>query len=364
MTIKELVSFLNKTIPPRLQEEYDNAGLIVGSSDQEITGVLVAVDVTEKVIDEAVEKNVNFILAHHPLIFSGLKSLTGEDHIERTIIKAIKNDIAVFSAHTNLDNLYNGVNFKIAEKIGLDEVEILRPRKNALVKLAFFVPHDQADKVREAVFEAGAGEIGDYDSCSYNLQGEGTFRAGEGADPYVGEKGELHFEAETRVEAIFPAYLTNEVVSKMIEAHPYEEVAYDLYPLLNEDKESGPGVVGNLKQPLSVDDFLKMLKDTFSTEGIRYTNFKEHNVKKVAICGGSGSFLLKDAIRKNADAFITADFKYHQFFDADGKILITDIGHYESEEVTKEIFYEILRENFHNFAVHLSKVNTNPINYY
>jgi dinuclear metal center YbgI/SA1388 family protein len=364
MIIKELVDFLNKSIPKPLQEEYDNSGLLVGNPEDDLKGVLLSVDVTEVVVDEAIEKDANFILAHHPLIFGKLKSLTGKNYVERTVIKAIQNNIAVFAAHTNLDNLYNGVNFKLAENLGLSNVQILRPRQEALVKLAFFVPHEQANRVREAVFEAGAGQIGDYDSCSYNLQGEGTFRAGEEADPYVGKKGELHFEAETRVETIFPAYKTNAVVKAMIAAHPYEEVAYDLYPLLNEDKESGSGAIGTFKDSMTEADFLALLKDKLNPECIKHTHFRNKEIKKIAVCGGSGSFLLADAIKQNADAFVTADLKYHQFFDDEGKILIADVGHYESEVVTKEIFYELLSENFHNFAIHLSEVNTNPINYY
>jgi dinuclear metal center YbgI/SA1388 family protein len=364
MIINELVDFLNDAIPPALQEEYDNAGLLTGNPTDELKGVLVTVDVTETVIDEALNKGANFILAHHPLIFKGLKSLTGKDHVERTVIKAIQNKVAIFSAHTNLDNRYNGVNFKIAEKLGLKNVHILQPRKNALVKLAFFVPHEQANRVREAVFEAGAGQIGDYDSCSYNLEGKGSFRPGDEADPYVGTKGELHFEEETRVETIFPSYKTNAVLKAMIEAHPYEEVAYDLYPLMNEDKESGSGALGVLQSPLNEKDFLKLVKDTFNADGIRHTQLLDKEISKVAVCGGSGSFLLNEAIRSGADAFLTADIKYHQFFDADEKILLADIGHYESEQVTKEIFYELLTEKFHNFATHLSEINTNPINYY
>lgn len=364
MIIKELVDFLNESIPPALQDDYDNAGLLTGNLSDELRGVLVSVDVTEAVIDEALSKNANFILSHHPLIFKGLKSLTGKDHVERSVIKAIQNNVAIFSAHTNLDNRYNGVNFKIAEKLGLKNVRILQPRKNALVKLAFFVPHEQANRVREAVFEAGAGQIGDYDSCSYNLEGKGSFRPGDEANPYVGEKGELHFEEETRVETIFPSYKTNAVVKAMIEAHPYEEVAYDLYPLMNEDKESGSGTIGTLKNPMNEKDFLKLLKEVFSTECIRHTQLLNKEIREVAICGGSGSFLLNDAIKSGANAFITADVKYHEFFNADEKLVLADIGHYESEKVTKEIFYELLTEKFHNFATHLSEINTNPINYY
>ena len=364
MQIKELVNYLNTAIPTGLQEEYDNSGLLVGSTNNELSGVLVTVDVTEKVIDEALEKGTNFILAHHPLIFSGLKSLTGKDHVERSVIKAIKNDVAIYAAHTNLDNLKNGFNFMMADRLGLKNQQILRPRKNDLVKLVFFVPHDHADQVREAVFEAGAGVIGDYDQCSYNLQGQGTFRPGEGSDPHTGKKGEMHFEEETRVATFFPSFKTAQVIEAMNEAHPYEEVVYDLYALKNEDKDNGAGVIGTLEKEMQEKDFLDLVKKQLKTECIRHTKFLNSFVSRVAIAGGSGSFLLNDAIARKADVFVSADFKYHNFFEADEKILIADIGHFESEQMSKEFFYELLTKKFHNFATHLSEVSTNPVNYY
>lgn len=363
MIIQELVDFLNKSFPPAFQEDYDNSGLLTGNPEEEISGVLLTVDVTEEIIEEAVNKKANFILAHHPLIFKGLKSLTGKNHIERTVIKAIQHDIAIFAAHTNLDNAPNGVNFKLAGKIGLENTSILRPVSDELVKLVFFVPIEQANTVREAVFAAGAGKIGEYDSCSYNLDGQGSFRPGKGTDPFVGEKGKLHFEPETRVETIMPKYLTAQVVNAMIEAHPYEEVAYDLYPLLNEYEQAGSGVIGTLKNSVREEEFLSLLKEKFNTQCIKYTSIGKP-IQTVALCGGSGSFLLSKAINSGADAFVTADLKYHQFFESEDKILLADIGHFESEEVTKEIFYELLTEKFHNFAIHLSDINTNPINYY
>ena len=364
MIVQELVDFLNSRIPPAIQEEYDNSGLLTGNREDEIKGVLISVDVTEQVIDEAVSKGANFILSHHPLIFSGLKSLTGKDHIERAVIKAIRNNIALYAAHTSLDNLKNGINFKMAEKLGLKNLSILRPRKEQLLKLVFFVPHDHADAVREAVFNAGAGIVGDYEGCSYNLKGKGSFRPGEGTDPYVGEIGQMHFEEETRVETWLPRYKTSQVLKAMNEAHPYEEVAYDLYPLANKDKETGSGVIGELDEEIPEKEFLDRLKDVFNVPVVKHTKLLYSFVCRIALCGGSGSFLLEDAMARQADAFVSADFKYHRFFDADGKILVADIGHYESEAVSKDFFYELVAENFHNFAVHLSEINTNPINYY
>jgi dinuclear metal center YbgI/SA1388 family protein len=364
MKTKELVNYLNTAIPKGLQEEYDNSGLLVGSTNNELSGVLVTVDVTEEVIDEALQKGANFILAHHPLIFSGLKSLTGKDHVERSVIKAIKNDVAIYAAHTNLDNLKNGFNFMMADRLGLKNQQILRPRQNDLVKLVFFVPHDYADQVRKAIFEAGAGVIGDYDQCSYNLQGQGTFRPGEGSDPHSGKKGEMHFEAETRVATFFPSYKTAEVIEAMNEAHPYEEVVYDLYALKNEDKDNGAGVIGTLEKEIPPKDFLDLVKKNLKTNCIRHTKLFNSFVYRIAIAGGSGTFLLNDAIAQKADVFVSADFKYHNFFEADEKIVIADIGHFESEQMSKEFFYELLTKKFHNFATHLSEVITNPVNYY
>ncbi|MEF8984617.1 MAG: Nif3-like dinuclear metal center hexameric protein [Bacteroidales bacterium] len=364
MQIKELVEYLNTAIPLGLQEDYDNSGLLLGNTDNELSGVLVSVDVTEAVIEEARQKGANFILAHHPLIFSGLKSLTGKSHVERSVIRAIKNDLAIYAAHTNLDNLKNGFNFMMADRLGLKNQQILRPRQNDLVKLVFFVPHDHADQVRRAVFEAGAGVIGDYDQCSYNLHGQGTFRPGEGSDPYSGKKGEMHFEEETRVATFFPSRKTAQVIEAMNKAHPYEEVVYDLYPLKNEDKDNGAGVIGTLNEEMPEKQFLDWIKTQLNTECIRHTKLLESFVSRVAIAGGSGNFLLNDALSQKADVFISADFKYHDFFKADGKILIADIGHFESEQMSKEFFYDLLTKNFHNFATHLSEVNTNPINYY
>jgi len=364
MQIKELVNFLERYFPTALQEDYDNSGFQLGDGEEELKGVLACVDVTEDVIDEALKKDANFILSHHPVIFSGLKSLTGKNYVERIVIKALQNNIAIYSAHTNLDNSGKGVNIKLAEKLELKDLQILRPMEDQLVKLVFFVPHENANKVRDAVFEAGAGQIGDYDSCSYNLKGQGTFRAGEGTNPYVGEKGKLHFEDETRVETVFPKHKTNQVLKALFNSHPYEEVAYDLYPINNSYTEEGAGVLGSFSKGMNESDFLNFLKNSLETDCIRHTKFLQKNVKKIAIGGGSSGFLLDDAKKAGADAFISADFKYHHFFDADNAILIADIGHYESEKVTKEIFYEVLTENFHNFAVHFSKINTNPINYY
>jgi dinuclear metal center YbgI/SA1388 family protein len=364
MKIREFKKYLNTLFPLALQEEYDNSGLQIGDPEEEIKGILITVDVTEEIIDEAIDRKANFILSHHPLFFTDIKKLSTGTYVERVARKAIKNNIAVYSAHTNLDKHKEGINMKLAQKLGLENIQVLDPVRNQLIKLAFFVPHEHANEVRKAVFDAGAGQIGDYDQCSYNLQGEGTFRPGEGTDPFVGNKGEMHFEKETRVETIFPSYLTQLVMEALFKAHPYEEVAYDLYPLLNTNNESGLGAVGEFENPVSETDFLTKLKETFKIPCIKHTEMLNKPIQKVALCGGSGSSLLEKAKSAGADVFVSADFKYHRYFDAENSIMIVDIGHYESENIAKKIFYELLTKNFPNFAIHLSEVNTNPINYY
>ena len=363
MKLKEIVSYIESIAPLAYQEDYDNAGLIVGNPDMELSGALLTVDVTEEIIDEAIKKNLNLILTHHPIAFSGLKKITGKNFTERIVIKAIKNDIAIYAAHTNLDSIWGGVSSKIAEKLKLRNQKILAPVSDHLMKLVYFVPTKQADETREAVFEAGAGHIGNYDMCSYNTEGKGSFRAGEETNPFVGNKGKVHFEQEVRVETIFPKHLKNKIISALIKSHPYEEVAYDLYPLENDFKRVGFGIVGNLTQEIDELEFLKRLKEIFSAKCIRYTKLLNKPINRIAVCGGSGSFLLKDAIRENADVFVSGDFKYHQFFDADGQILIADVGHFETEQITKELFYELLMKKFPKFALHLTEINSNPINY-
>lgn len=362
MKLKEITDHLESIAPLAYQESYDNAGLICGSHDMEISAALICLDSTEAVLDEAIAAGCNLVIAHHPIVFSGLKKFNGKNYVERVIIKAIQNNIAIYAAHTNLDNVSDGVNAKIAEKLGLKNCRILVPQKDKLKRLITFCPQEKADEVRNAMFKAGAGQIGNYDECSFNSMGTGTFRAGENADPYVGRPGERHEEKEVKIETILPAHLESRVISAMIKAHPYEEVAYDLIPLSNVHKEVGSGMIGEIGETEEM-DFLKGLKSAMKAESVRFTALKGKKVRKVAVCGGSGSFLLPAAIRAGADVFVTADFKYHQFFDAEDQIVIADIGHYESEQYTRELFYEILKKKFRTFALHLSKINTNPINY-
>lgn len=362
--IKDITNYLETIAPLALQESYDNSGLIVGNKNTEVTQALVSLDCTEDIIQEAIDRSCNIVIAHHPIVFSGLKKLNGNNYIERTVIKAIQNNIAIYAIHTNLDNvLQNGVNEKIAQKLGLENIKILSPKSDTLFKVVTFCPLKEAEKVRNAIFNAGAGVIGNYDECSFNINGEGTFKANKDAIPYVGEHDKRHTEDEVRIETIFPAHLQSTVVNALIEAHPYEEVAYDIYPIKNKHPKIGAGIIGDLKESLPAEKFLNHLKTNLKTNGIRYTPINKE-IKKVAVCGGSGSFLLNDAKRQNADAFVTGDFKYHQFFDAENQLMIADVGHYESEQFTIELLGEILTKKFVNFAVLLTKLNTNPIKYY
>ena len=363
MKIKEIVSALERFAPLPLQDGFDNAGLQIGLTDAEATGALLCLDVTEAVLDEAIALGFNLVIAHHPLIFKGYKSITGRDYVERCILKAIKNDLVIYAAHTNLDNAPGGVNFKIAEKIGLKNVRVLEAKENALVKLVTFVPSAQAEEVRKALFSAGCGCIGNYDSCSYNQEGEGTFRAQEGTHPFCGKTGELHTEKEVRIETVLPAYRKAGAVKALIAAHPYEEPAFDIYPLQNTWSQAGAGVIGELEAPETESEFLKRIKKIFEVECLRHNKLTGREIQTVALCGGAGAFLMPLAIRNRADVFITGEIKYHDYFGHESDILLAEIGHYESEQYTKDIFYTIIRDLFPNFAVQLTKVNTNPIKY-
>lgn len=363
MKLRELISFIEKQAPPSLQEDYDNAGLICGSPEQEISGVLVSLDCIEITIEEAVAKQCNVVVCHHPIIFRGLKRITGRNYIERTIILAIKHDIAIYAAHTNLDHVQQGVNAEIMRRIGVTNPGILAPKNGLLRKLAVYVPHNQSDTVRNAMFNAGAGHVGNYADCSFNLKGEGTFKAEPGANPALGEIGKRHTEPETKIEMIYPVWQEKEILNAMKAAHPYEEVAYDILLLGNELQTVGAGMVGDLEEPLPELEFLNVLKQKMKTGMIRYTALRNKKIARVAVCGGSGSFLLKDAIASGADVFITGDFKYHEFFDAENRIVIADIGHYESEQFTIELLGNWIKKNFNTFAIRFTEKSTNPINY-
>ncbi|MDR0371035.1 MAG: Nif3-like dinuclear metal center hexameric protein [Prevotellaceae bacterium] len=362
-TVQTICEHIEKFAPLALQESYDNAGLLVGDARMEVSNVLVCIDVTEKIIDEAIENDCNLIVSHHPLIFGGIKRLTGQNDVQRCIIKAIRYNIAVYASHTNLDNVSEGVNGRIADKIGLKNRRILSPVQKSLLKLTTYLPDAHLESVRNALFEAGAGTIGNYDACSFSAKGIGTFRANENAHPFVGSINKLHEEAERKLEVILPKYLKKTVLNTLLDKHPYEEPAYDFIPLENEWMQAGSGIVGELENEEDEIVFLKKIKATFKAGAIRHSALSGKKIKKVALCGGAGSHFLSDAIAQKADIFISGDFKYHEFFAAENKILIADIGHYESEQYTKELLGEIITKKIPTFAVRISEINTNPIIY-
>jgi dinuclear metal center YbgI/SA1388 family protein len=364
MKLSQLTNYLESLAPLAYQEDYDNAGLIVGRPDQEISQALISLDCTEAVVDEAISTNCQVIISHHPIVFRGLKKFNGKTYVERVVEKAIRNNIAIYAIHTNLDNIMTGVNARICDLLGLTNCRILAPKANQLKKLVTYVPHSHADEVRNALFAAGAGNIGNYSEVSFNADGTGTFKANENANPHVGDIGVRHHESEVRMETIYPAILESKIVMALVLAHPYEEVAYDLYTLGNNNQQVGSGMIGELEFAANEDAFLYFLKEKMGAPVIRHTALSGKQIKKVAVCGGAGGFLLKQAIAAGADIFITADYKYHEFFDADGKIIIADIGHFESEQFTQQLLYEIIQNKFTTFAVRLTGINTNPVKYF
>lgn len=364
MKISEVINKLELWAPPSLQENYDNAGLICGNSQQNITGALTCLDSIEETIDEAVRLNCNLVVAHHPIVFKGLKKITGKSYVERTIIKAIKNDICIYAMHTNLDSITTGVNYKIGNLLGISKPTILDPQKGTLEKLVTYCPVKNSENLRNKLFEGGAGKIGNYDSCSFNTEGLGTFRGLENSNAFVGEKLKMHQEKEYKIEVIYDKHLRENLINILNKFHPYEEVAYEIYNVENENNYIGAGMIGDLDQEMELHNFFDLLKKIFHLKVIKYSGKTNKKVKRIAWCGGSGSFLLQNSIKKKADIFITGDFKYHEFFDHENKVIIADIGHYESEQFTIDLIADFLKENFNKFAVHLSVVNSNPVNYY
>ncbi|MCY7421590.1 MAG: Nif3-like dinuclear metal center hexameric protein [Chitinophagaceae bacterium] len=364
MKIEEVIRQLEQLAPPSYQESYDNAGLLTGNPGWECTGILCTLDSTEPVILEAIARGCNLVVAHHPIVFSGIKKLTGRTYVEQTVITAIKNEIAIYAIHTNLDNVIKGVNSRIADQLGLIKRRTLVEKSNNLLKLVVFAPVANAETIKSALFNAGGGVISNYSECSFTTIGTGTFKAGDETNPYVGEKGRRHEERESKIEIIFPAYLQHQLVKAMIAVHPYEEVAYDIYPLQNSLIDVGIGLMGELPKPMEETDLLNLLKAKFNLQVIRHTPLTGKMVTKIAVCGGAGSFLTKHAIAARADVYITGDVKYHEFFDAEDKLLLADIGHWESEQFTIDLLIDFLVANFPTFAVQKSKVITNPVNYF
>jgi dinuclear metal center YbgI/SA1388 family protein len=364
MKINEIILYLESLAHPSLQEHYDNAGLITGDAIWKCSGIICSLDATEEVVKEAVEKKCNLIVAHHPIIFGGLKKINGKNYVEKTIIAAIKNDIAIYAIHTNLDNVIGGVNGKIASMLGLENISILSPKEATLKKIFTFVPVDKAEQVRNGIFIAGGGHIGNYSECSFNAEGNGSFKAGEGTNPFVGDIGKQHQEKEIKIEVIFPSFLENKIVSALKMAHPYEEPAFDLVSLSNSDPFVGSGVIGEWPEAIDERQFLAKLKEVFGVPVIRHTALWNKPIKRIALCGGAGSFLISKALAAGADAYISSDIKYHEFFDANKRLLIADIGHYESEQFTIDLLKEVLGQKFPTFAVLKTEVKTNPVHYF
>jgi dinuclear metal center YbgI/SA1388 family protein len=364
MKIADIISFLESLAHPSLQEHYDNTGLVIGDQNRDCTGIICSLDATEEVVDEAIGKKINLIVSHHPIIFSGLKKINGKNYVEKTVIKAIRNDIAIYAIHTNLDNVISGVNGRIAQKLGLKNLSVLSAKENTLKKLFTFAPVEKAEQVRNAIFRAGGGYIGNYSECSFNAEGTGTFKGAAGSNPYVGEPGKQHRENEIKIEVIFPAWLQNQIITAMKAAHPYEEVAYDVVTLANNHAGTGSGLIAELPEPVDETSFLNRLKECFGLSVIRHTVLTGKPLKTIAVCGGAGSFLISAALAAGGDMYITADIKYHEFFDANGRMVIADIGHYESEQFTIDLLAEQLAEKFPTFAVLKTGVKTNPVRYF
>ncbi len=364
MKIIEIVRFLETKAPSAYQENYDNAGLITGDPEMEFLRALLCLDMTPAVIDEAIEQHCNLIISHHPFIFHPVKKLIHGTPEAAILNSAIRNDIAIYAIHTNLDNIHDGLNSFLFKKLGINEYRILSPKRGLIEKLVTFCPDAHAVSVRNALFAAGAGNIGNYDGCSFNSEGTGSFRASQAANPFVGEKNVLHFEKEVRIEVVLPTYLEKSIVGALLSAHPYEEVAYDLFPLSNAMQQVGAGLIGQLPSPMPETDFFHLLRSSFSLPVIKHSPFRSKPVSRIALCTGSGSFLISEALQAAADVFITADLKYHDFFVPSDRLVLADIGHYESEHWVKEWLYAVLIEKFPNFAFLISGINTNPVQYF
>ncbi len=364
MIIQDVIKHLENFAPLAYAEDFDNVGLLLGDKNTELTGILVTLDTLEAVVDEAIIKKCNLIVSFHPIIFKGLKTLTGKSYVERVVMKAIKHDIAIYSIHTALDNALKGVNDMICNQLELTNKRILIPQSNTIKKLTTYVPTQEAEQLRTALFNAGAGAIGNYSNCSFNTEGYGTFNGNENTNPTKGQKGELHTEKETKVSVTFAKHLESKIIRALFNNHSYEEVAYEIVTLENTNQNIGMGMIGEFKSPMSEKELLEFVKVKMKTGVIRHSAFQNKVIKKVAVLGGSGSFAIGAAKSAGAHAFITSDLKYHDFFTAENKILLADIGHYESEQYTKNGLVTYLTKKISNFAIILSEINTNPVKYF
>jgi len=363
MKIQEIINFLEEIAPTEYAEDFDNVGLLVGNPNNILQGTIITLDALETVIDEAIEKKCNLIVSFHPIIFHGLKKLTGKNYVERAVIKAIQHDIAIYAIHTALDNSFWGVNARICDRLGLINRNILLPKPHTIQQLVTYIPEKEAENLRKKLFEAGAGNIGNYSQCSFNTNGIGTFMGNEQSSPTIGEKNKFHSEKETRISVIFPKHLQKNILKALFTHHPYEEVAYEIHTLENNHQHIGLGMIGELPSAMPEEDFLYFVKERMQTSCIRYSPLLGRKIKKVAVLGGSGASAIEACIRKHCEAYITSDIKYHEFFKSENQILIADIGHYESEQFTKMLLWEQLTKKFPIFAFYLANTNTNPINY-
>jgi dinuclear metal center YbgI/SA1388 family protein len=365
MKISDIIYALEEAFPPNYQESYDNSGLIIGDKNAETQSAILCLDVTSKVIDEAIEKGSKLVISHHPIIFQKIKRINLSSEQEKIIVKCIKNDIAVYAIHTNLDSSINGINQIIAKKIGLKNFKILQAIQNDLLKLVVYTPETHAGEVRNALFETGAGHIGNYDSCSFNTAGTGTFRGNDNTNPFVGNKNELHFEDEIRIETILPKHKLRKALTEVEKVHPYEEVAYDIYPLLNENPKVGMGIIGNLDNEILLGQLFDLMKESLKLNIIKHNALDlNKKIKRIAICSGSGAFVSDAAARQKADILITADLKYHDFLDFQKTLILADIGHFESEIWVQNLLLEFISKKFPKFAVLKSENSKNPVQYY
>jgi len=363
MIIKEVTDLLEAWVPLDYAEDFDNVGLLVGDKNVEVSGILVTLDTLENVVDEAIAKKCNLIVSFHPIIFSGLKKLTGATYVERVVIKTIQNNIAIYSMHTALDNSNSGVNAKICQVLGIRNPKILIPQKGTIKKLTTYVPESDSKKLLKALFNGGAGNIGNYSNCSFTSNGLGSYKANKNAKPIKGEIGKTHYEKETQINVTFSKSKEVAVLKALFEAHPYEEVAYEIFTLENTNQNIGMGMVGKLEKPIEAKKFLLQVKEKMGVPSIRHSELLRKKVKKVAVLGGSGAFAISAAKASGADLFITADIKYHQYFEAEKKMVIADIGHYETEQFTKNLLVDYLTKKIPNFAIRLSGSKTNPMKY-
>ena len=363
MQIKDVTNYIEELAPLAYAEDFDNVGLLIGDYNTKVTGVVVTLDTLEETVDEAIAQNCNLIVSFHPIVFGGLKKINGNNYVERVVLKAIQNNIAIYATHTALDNVNNGVSAKMCEVLGLQNCKTLIPKKGIIKKLTTYVPIAEAENLREKLFEAGAGAIGNYDNCSFNIDGKGSYRGNKNSNPTLGEKGKVTFTEETSISVTFDSYLEGKILQALFNTHSYEEVAYEIITLNNSNQNIGMGMIGEFSNTMDEKEFLSFVKKTFKTDCVRHSELLNKKIKKVAVLGGSGSFAIKNAIKAKADAYISADFKYHEFFTAEKKILLADVGHYESEQFTKNLLFDYLSEKFSTFAIILSEKSTNPIHY-